>query len=299
MSAMPPTSTPLDNPTGRGRAGDFGGFLNLEQLDRDLFRGWCHAGIPLRAFGGQVAAQALTAAGRTVPDDRAVHSLHGYFLRAGDTTRPLVYTVERVRDGSSYLSRRVTAVQGGEIVFTLSASFKKREPAEDRQTTMPDTPGPGSLPDLYEIWSRNNPEDCAQAEFRRVLEMRYVPGPDAPRPGLTEQKLWMRAVEPLPDDPMLHACALAYASDLFLAPATVLSTELPRILRDEPPSMFLTSLDHAVWFHRPFRADAWMLFAQRSPTASDGRGLAFADVWSHDGDLIAHVVQETVVRPAR
>jgi acyl-CoA thioesterase-2 len=293
------TDNGMDNGTELGRGGDFGGFLNLEQLDRDLFRGWCHAGIPLRAFGGQVAAQALTAAGRTVPDDRVVHSLHGYFLRAGDTARPLVYAVERVRDGSSYLSRRVTAVQGGEIVFTLSASFKKRERTDDRQALMPDTPDPDALPDLFEIWAQTNPEDCAQAEFRRALEMRYVPGTSEPAPGLTEQKLWIRSAGPLPDDPMLHACALAYASDLFLAPVPALTTERLRIRREKPPSVFLTSLDHAVWFHRPFRADEWMLFAQRSPTAGDGRGLAFADVWSQDGGLIAHVVQETVVRPAR
>ncbi|MER5950531.1 acyl-CoA thioesterase II [Streptomyces sp. NPDC001904] len=278
---------------------DFGGFLGLERLDEDLFRGWCHDGIPLRAFGGQVAAQALTAAGRTVPGGRAVHSLHGYFLRPGDTARPLDYRVERVRDGSSYLSRRVTAAQDGAIVFTLSASFKKPEPAADRQPVMPRAPGPDELPDLYEIWERTNPDDYAQAEFRRVLEMRYVPGPAEPVPGTTEQKLWIRSRERLSDDPLLHACALAYASDLFLAPAVALSTDRPRMLRDAPASVFLTSLDHAVWYHRPFRADAWLLFAQRSPTAGDGRGLAFADVWSTDGRLIAHVVQETVVRPAR
>ncbi|GLF93242.1 acyl-CoA thioesterase [Streptomyces yaizuensis] len=287
----------------RGAGADFPGFLSLEQLDRDLFRGWCHDGIPSRAFGGQVAAQALTAAGRTVPGDRAVHSLHGYFLRAGDSSRPLVYTVERIRDGASYTSRRVSALQGGEIVFTLSASFKRPERTDDRQQAMPPTPGPDSLPDLYETWARNNPQDFAQAEFRRVLDMRYVPGPPEPNaPGLTEQKLWMRAAQRLPDDPMLHACALAYASDLFLAPSTVLSEQLPRMLReeaDEPSSVFLTSLDHGIWYHRPFRADEWMLFAQRSPTAVDGRGLAFADVWSLDGRLIAHVVQETVARPAR
>ena len=289
-----------DRTAGTGRATDLVGFLSLEQLDRDLFRGWCHDGIPLRTFGGQVAAQALTAAGRTVPDDRAVHSLHGYFLRAGDSARPLVYTVERVRDGSSYLSRRVTALQGGEIVFTLSASFKRQERTDDRQPAMPRTPGPDALPDMYEIWERTNPDDYAQAEFRRVLDMRYAPGPAEPNAaGLTEQSLWIRAAERLPDDPMLHACALAYASDLFLAPATVLSVDLPRMVREEPPSVFLTSLDHAIWYHRPFRADEWLLFAQRSPTAGDGRGLAFADVWSTDGRLIAHVVQETVVRPAR
>jgi acyl-CoA thioesterase-2 len=165
---------------------------------------------------------------------------------------------------------------------------------------MPPTPDPGDLPDTYRIWEANNPGDYRQAVFSRVMEMRYVHGPAEPTtPGLTEQKLWLRSAEPLPDDPLLHASALAYASDLFLAPSTVLSIERPRMLRGTPPSVFLTSLDHAIWYHRPFRADEWMLFAQRSPTAVDGRGLAFADVWSRDGRLIAHVVQETVVRPMR
>ncbi|MFG2613980.1 acyl-CoA thioesterase [Streptomyces anulatus] len=286
--------------THNGLGKDFLGFLDLEQLDRDLFRGWCHDGIPSRAFGGQVAAQALTAADQTVPEERAVHSVHGHFLRPGDSTRAIVYAVERVREGSSYLTRQVTALQGGETIFTLTASFKKPENTGDRQPAMPRTPDPLALPDMYETWARNNPEDFAQAEFRRVLDMRYVPGPAEPHtPGLTEQKIWIRAAEPLPDAPSLHACALAYASDLFLAPATTLTTQLPRMLRDEPPSVFLTSLDHSLWYHRPFRADEWMLFAQRSPTAADGRGLAFADVWSLDGSLIAHVVQETVVRPFR
>ncbi|WP_329113728.1 acyl-CoA thioesterase [Streptomyces sp. NBC_01465] len=279
---------------------EFAGFLNLEQLDRDLFLGWCHDGMPSRVFGGQVAAQALAAAGRTVPEGRAVHSLHGYFLRPGDSARPIEYAVERVRDGGSYVSRRVTARQGPDIIFTLSSSFKKAEEGGDRQSAMPPTPAPWTLPDLYELWAGNNPEDCEAAEFRRVLDMRYVPDAAEPNtPGTTEQRLWIRSNEPLPDDPMLHSAALAYASDLFLAPAAALSVEQPRMLREEPASVFLTSLDHAVWYHRPFRADEWMLFAQRSPTAGDGRGLAFADVWSHDGRLIAHVVQETVVRPAR
>ncbi|WP_328867155.1 acyl-CoA thioesterase [Streptomyces sp. NBC_00304] len=279
---------------------EFVGFLSLERLDRDLFRGWCHDGMPSRAFGGQVAAQALAAAGQTVPEGRAVHSLHGYFLRAGDSARPIEYAVERVRDGGSYLSRRVTARQEGDIVFTLSSSFKRPEETGDRQPAMPTTPDPWTFPDLYEIWAGNNPVDCEQADFCRVLDMRYVPDAAEPNtPGLTEQRLWIRSRAPLPDDPMLHSAALAYASDLFLAPAAVLSTERPRMLREKPASVFLTSLDHAVWYHRPFRADEWMLFAQRSPTAADGRGLAFADVWSRDGRLIAHVVQETVVRPAR
>ncbi|WP_406457468.1 thioesterase family protein [Streptomyces sp. NBC_00876] len=292
----PGPAGPLSTADGK----DLVGFLDVEQLDRDLFRGWCHDGMPSRAFGGQVAAQALAAAGRTVPEDRNVHSLHGHFLRPGDTARPLLHTVERLRDGSSYLSRRVTAVQGGESVFTLTASFKRPEPSDDRQPVMPRTPGPDALPGMYETWARNAPEDFARAEFCRVLDMCYVPGPPEPTtPGLTEQKLWIRASERLPDDPGLHACALAYASDLFLAPAAALTRQPPRMLRDEPSSVFLTSLDHSVWYHRPFRADEWMLFAQRSPTSADGRGLAFADVWSIDGSLIAHVVQETVVRPSR
>lgn len=290
--------------TGRRRSAaageDFVGLLSVEPLDRDLFRGRCHDGMPARAFGGQVAAQALAAAGLTVRDGRTVHSLHGHFLRPGDTASPLVYAVERLRDGASYLSRRVTAVQGGEPVFTLTASFKRPESADDRQPAMPPAPEPRSLPDMYETWARNNPADFARAEFTRVLDMRYVPGPAEPTmPGLTEQRLWIRSTGPLPDDPSVHARALAYASDLFLAPAAALAYQVPRMLRDEPSSVFLTSLDHSVWYHRPFRADEWMLFAQRSPTSVDGRGLAFAEVWSHDGRLIAHVVQETVVRPAR
>ncbi|MGW8889080.1 acyl-CoA thioesterase [Streptomyces sp. NPDC055749] len=276
------------------------GFLDLEHVARDLFHGWCHDGLPSRAFGGQVAAQALAAAGRTVPEGRQVHSVHGHFLRTGDTAHPFVYEVERIRDGSSYLTRRATARQGGDVVFTLTASFKRPESAEDRQPPMPRTPDPGTFPDLYEIWAKNNPEDFERAQFRHVLDMRYVPGPAEPNtPGMTEQKLWMRATERLPDDPMLHASALAYASDLFLAPTASLASEPPRMLRTGPASVFLTSLDHAIWFHRPFRADEWLLFCQRSPSASDGRGLAFAEVWNRDGRLIAHVVQEAVVRPLR
>ncbi|MEU2506608.1 acyl-CoA thioesterase domain-containing protein [Streptomyces sp. NPDC007863] len=293
-----------ESETGQRRSGALGkgfvGLLSVERLDRDVFRGWCHDGMPSRAFGGQVAAQALAAAALTVPEGRTAHSLHGHFLRPGDTARPLDYSVERVRDGSSYLSRRVTAVQGGEPVFTLTASFKRPETADDRQPAMPRVPGPDELPDMYETWAANSPEDFAQAEFCRVLDMRYVPGPPEPNtPGLTEQKLWIRATERLPDDPVVHTRALTYVSDLFLAPAAALGHQLPRMLRDEPSSVFLTSLDHSVWYHRPFRADEWMLFSQRSPTSVDGRGLAFADVWSLDGRLIAHVVQETVVRPSR
>lgn len=278
---------------------DLVAFLSLEQVERDLFRGWCHEGLPLRAFGGQVAAQALTAAGRTVPEGRSVHSLHGYFLRGGSTARPIVYQVERLRDGGSYLSRQVSAVQDGEVIFTLSASFKRAEAGYDRQPEMPGTPDPAAVPDLYALWAASDPEDFGHQAYQQALEIRRVPEPGPVTPGLAEQKLWIRAVGPLPADPLLHSCSLAYASDLFLAPTAALPLENLRPLRGEPSKVFLTSLDHAIWYHRPFRADEWMLFSQRSPTTVDGRALAFAEVWSRDGALIAHVVQEAVLRPRR
>ncbi|MFE5858212.1 acyl-CoA thioesterase [Streptomyces sp. NPDC056500] len=282
--------------------GDLGlvGYLSLDRVGQDIFQGWCHEGLPLRAFGGQVAAQALTAAGRTVSDGQFVHSLHGYFLRGGNTARPVVYRVERLREGGTFATRQVSAEQDGEVIFTLSASFKHLEHAYDRQSKMPAAPDPHALPDLFDLWAAAAPEDCGQQLYRHALEMRRVPDPPEPHsPGMTEQKLWIRAAGPLGDEPLLHACSLAYASDLFLAPTAALGLERPRPLRGEPSKVYLTSLDHAVWFHRPFRADEWMLFAQRSPSSVDGRALAFADVWSHDGRLIAHVVQEAVLRPLR
>ncbi|MFE1909197.1 acyl-CoA thioesterase [Streptomyces gardneri] len=284
------TATGAD--TGRGLVG----FLNLEQLERDLFRGWCHAGLPLRAFGGQVAAQALTAAGRTVPPGPTVHSLHGYFLRAGDLRRPIVYEVDRLRDGRSYVSRRVTAVQGGEAIFTLSASFKSPEPGPGRQSARPDAPAPGTLPDPYTVWADTDLEDFERAAWRRVMSMRFVPQAGEAPDGTNRQLVWLKSTERLSDDPLLHACALAYCSDLTLAHTTALDVEPPRPLRGGPAKTFLASLDHAIWFHRPFRADEWLLFAQRSPSASDGRGLALGEFWTEEGELVASVVQETVLR---
>jgi acyl-CoA thioesterase-2 len=277
------------------------GFLSLEELDRGLFRGWCHDGIPLRAFGGQVAGQALTAASRTVPEHLSVHSLHGYFLRAGRTSHPMIYAVEDLRDGRTYVTRRVTARQDGDAIFVLSASFKAAEPGgHDRQPAAPDSPDPGELPDYFELWARIDPQGAENAAVRQAVEVRYVSAQGTNRvQGVTEQKLWVRALEPLPDDPVLHTCALTYLSDLMLAPTAALAVEPPRGVRPLPATVFLTSLDHALWFHRPFRADEWLLIAQESRTSGDGRGLARSEVWTRDGLLAASVVQETVLRPMR
>ncbi|MFF1398819.1 acyl-CoA thioesterase [Streptomyces sp. NPDC058287] len=293
---------------GTGRSGSAAnglvGFLSLERLELDLFRGWCHDGAPLRAFGGQVAAQALTAAGHTVAHERPVHSLHGYFLRAGNTRRPIVYSVERLRDGRSYTARRVTAIQDGEAIFTLSASFKVPEDESDRYQVMPDVPKPEELPDAYRYWAENNPEAYREAAYAHVMSMRVVP-PSAPGDpaagdrGRTEQYVWFRTLDPLPDDPLLHVCALAYCSDLSLAPTAALDQEALYPLRDGPSRVAMTSLDHAMWFHRPFRADDWLLFAQRSPSAGDGRGFNLGDFWTRDGTLVASVVQEAVLRRRR
>ncbi len=277
-------------------------FLGLEPAEApDQFRGWCHSGIPRQAFGGQVVAQSLAAAGRTVDPDRPAHSLHGYFLRAGVPGSPIVYGVERLRDGRRYSSRRVTAYQGGEIVFTLSASFKFPEKDEpERRPVMPAAPAPEELTDAFDHWATHSPRSHREAGHAQVVSMRVVPGPQdavpAGGPLVNGQNVWFRARRPLPDDPLLHSCALTYFSDLTLGSTSALDFETLYPLRQGPSRAVLASVDHAVWFHRPFRADDWLLFAQRSPSASDGRGFNTGDFWTRDGTLVASVVQETALR---
>ncbi|MEY9969085.1 acyl-CoA thioesterase-2 [Streptacidiphilus sp. MAP12-16] len=278
--------------------------LRLDDIDLNLFRGWCHAGAPLRAFGGQVAAQALVAAGRTVEPGRVVHSLHSYFMRPGDPRRPLVYEVERLRDGYSYTTRRVTAIQRGEAVFTLSASFKKPEDGPDRQRAMPVLTDPELLPDPYADSAEDGAGNYWASTGRLTLDMRMVPpgseGLPGRQAGVEEQFVWLKSASVLPvDDPLLHVCALAYLSDLTLASTAALHLQRPRAERKGPPTVNLASLDHAMWFHRPFRADEWLLFAQRSPSSSDGRGLAHGEFYTHDGRLVASVVQEALIREKR
>jgi acyl-CoA thioesterase-2 len=284
----------------------FADLLELEEIDRDIFRGWSHAGAPMRSFGGQVAAQALVAAGRTV-DDRVVHSLHSYFLRPGNPTAPLIYLVDRLRDGGSFTTRRVSVVQTGETIFSLSASFKDPEEGGGHQRPMPIVRPPEESLDLYKAAEEaGESADRAQSVARLVLELRgpdptsrfagsqVPPGPedefgvldaDIPR-----RRFWMRAADRLPDDPLLHVCALAYMSDLTLAGTATLSHDIP------PGELLLASLDHAMWFHRPFRADEWLLFSIESPSSSDGRGLAVGEYFTEDGRLVASVMQEALVR---
>ena len=272
--------------------------LDLEQIEEDIFRGRSPAGEKRqRVFGGQVAGRALVAAGRTVPADRPVHSLHAYFIRPGDPTVPLVYIVERVRDGRSFTTRRVTAVQHGKTIFTLSASFHMSEPGFEHSDAMPDVPGPDEieltadrLRRLYgpgvEEYARNSP-----------IDIRYI-GPltaEAARdPSLVSSRsmVWLRADGDLPDDPLLHVCLMTYASDM-----TLLDTVLLAHGASWDQSVAIgASLDHAMWFHRPFRIDRWLLFVQDSPTASGARGLARGEVYTESGELVVSVVQEGLLR---
>ncbi|CAI7979164.1 MULTISPECIES: acyl-CoA thioesterase II [Parafrankia] len=276
------------------RKPDFADLLMLESVDRDIFRGLCHDGAPMRAFGGQVAAQAQVAAGRTVEPDRRMHSLHGYFLRPGRTDAPIVYLVERIRDGRSFTTRRVSAVQDGETIFSMSASFQRpRDADETHQREAPDVPEPETL---RRWWG---PIDEAP-EYRPFLliDIRSttgVPGRAAtppiaaapgPADGMPRQNVWVRVDQVLPDDPLLHVCALTYLSDLTLAS----TANLPYMAL--PGRLDIVSLDHAMWFHRPFRADDWLLFAQDSPSADSGRGLSRGMFFTRDGLLVASAIQE-------
>ena len=267
--------------------------LTLEFIEEDIFRGQCHQGAPLRAFGGQVAAQSLVAAGRTVSDHQ-VHSLHGYFMRPGDPRRPIVYHVDRIRNGRSFTTRRVTAIQHGEAIFSLSASFQKHEKGVEHQFAMPQVPDPDALESFTR--GRREPDDSDEEGLakvmRHIVEMKFedVPWEGIAAEGLgLEQRVWIRAVEELPADPLLHVCALAYLSDLTLAATANLPHHDRKLLQ-------MASLDHAMWFHRPFRADEWLLFVQDSPSASGARGLARGEFYTCDGRLVASTVQEALMR---
>ena len=275
------------------------GLLDLERVEADLFLGRQPAVSLQRVFGGQVAAQALVAAARTVPEDRPVHSLHAYFLRPGDPSVPILFEVDRIRDGRSFTTRRVVAVQHGRAIFNLQASFHVEEEGSSHADPLPDVPGPEGLPTVQEQLRPLASEVPDWFLRDRPIEMRYVGEPPllarrGPDPG-DRTTLWMRAAGDLPDDPVLHVCLVAYASDISLLETTVrvhgLSWGTGEIVG--------ASLDHAMWFHAPFRADEWWLYDQQSPWTGAGRGLARGGIWTADGRRVASVVQEGLVRRAR
>jgi len=267
--------------------------LDLEALEVNLFRGSSPETSMQRVFGGQVAGQALMAAGRTVESTRPVHSLHAFFLRPGDPTTPIVYAVERARDGRSFSTRRVVATQHGRPIFTMSASFQVPEPGLDHQDPMPEAPDPESLPTIEQrLKTSDVPWPQFWQEFNS-LDVRHVTRtPTAGTAGHNQTRVWLKTAAPLPDDPLLHVCVLAYASDLTL----LYSSLAPHHLDGTPPIQ-MASLDHAMWFHRPFRADAWLLYDQHSPSASGARGLATGRLFTQAGALTASVVQEGLIRP--
>ena len=271
--------------------------LDLEQIEVNIFRGRSPDERVQRVFGGQVAGQALVAAGRTVPADRPVHSLHAYFIRPGDPSVPIVYLVDRVRDGRSFTTRRVSAVQHGKVIFTLSASFHHPEPGPEHAVPMPRVPAPDQLPSLSERLEKAF-GSSADAFFRnRPIDIRFV-GPlthEAQRdPALraTESVVWLRVDGYLPDDPMLHVCLMTYASDITLLDSVLLAHGLSWLDGRTTGA----SLDHAMWFHGPFRADRWLLYAQQTPVTAGARGLARGQVFTQDGQLVVSVVQEGLIR---
>jgi acyl-CoA thioesterase-2 len=272
--------------------------LELEPLEVNLFRGLSPDEDRQRVFGGQVAAQALVAAGRTVDPGRLVHSLHAYFLRPGDPNLPIVYEVDRIRDGQSFTTRRVVAIQHGRAIFNLQTSFHITETGPDHSAPMPAVPDPDALPTFREriegSVNRLGPEATEWLIRERPIESRPVDAPHflAPAPRPPAQDVWIRANGALPDDPLIHACVVAYASDLTLLDTAT----LPHAIGYDGNFM-MASLDHAMWFHRPFRADEWLLYHQLSPSASGARGLALGHVFRRDGDIVVTVMQEGLIRP--
>ena len=272
--------------------------LDLEEIEQNHYRatspneGW------QRVYGGQVLGQALVAASRTVPDDRQAHSLHGYFLRPGDTSIPILYKVDRIRDGRSFTTRRVVAIQHGRAIFNMSISFQVPEAGMSHQFPMPDAPAPETLPDEHELreqWVADLPEFQTESFTReRPIEVRPVDPQNIFRPEQRppQQMCWMKSRDSLPDDQRLHQCVLAYLSDWSLLDTAT----LPHGVSFMQPDAQMASLDHAMWFHRPFRADEWLLYVQDSPSASGARGLNRGLVYRRDGTLVASAAQEGLIR---
>jgi acyl-CoA thioesterase II len=271
--------------------------LDLEPLEHNLFRGLSPQVGWQRVFGGQVIGQALVAAARTV-EGRIAHSLHGYFMLPGDPSVPIIYEVDRIRDGRSFTTRRVVAIQHGKAIFSMSVSFQVEEPGLDHQMPMPDVPQPEDLPseaELKSLFFESAPEPVRRYWQRerpielRPVDLRHYTSREPLDP---IQRVWVRATGRLPDDPEIHRCVLAYASDMTLLDTALFAHGRGIFDRD----LQAASLDHALWFHRPFRADEWLLYTEDSPSASGARGFTRGALFSRDGRLVASVAQEGLIR---
>jgi len=293
-STLPPN---LDAASAARHVAELVALMQLEATGEDRFRGQSqNIGTPA-VFGGQVLSQALAAASRTVPADRAVHSMHAYFLLPGEHA-PIDYTVHRARDGRSFTTRHVIAKQEGREIFEMAASFQTRDEGIDHQDPMPPAPDPLAGPSELERRIALGDRVPASYRFRGLispgLEVRVVDAPDllAPQPTAPQSQIWMRAVAPLPDDPLVHRALLAYASDNGLLRAAM----NPHGLTFFSNKLRVASLDHAMWFHRDFRMDDWLLYAIDSPSASGARGLCRGSIFTRDGRLVASTAQEGMIR---
>jgi len=272
--------------------------LNMEAIEEDLFRGASQDLGFRQLFGGQVLGQSLSAASQTVGGGRLVHSLHGYFLRPGDAGLPIVYQVERVRDGGSFSTRRVTAIQKGKTIFTCAASFQGVEEGFQHQLQMPDVQGPDSLKsetELARMVADKLPERMRErAVSDKPIDIRPVSlnNPFDPKPAEPVKHVWFRADGELPDNPALHQYLLAYASDFGLLTTSM----LPHGVSVWQKFMQVASLDHAIWFHQPLRMDEWLLYSMDSPWAGNARGFSRASIFNQAGELVASVAQEGLIR---
>jgi acyl-CoA thioesterase-2 len=272
--------------------------LRLERIETNIFRGQSQDLGWGNVFGGQVMGQALSAAEQTVPEDRIAHSMHGYFLRTGNAKKPIVYEVDRIRDGKSFTTRRVVAIQDGAAIFSMSASFQVHEDGLEHHADKPDAAGPDGLPSELELarkFADRIPASMReQATCERPIEIRPTAPYDPLRPKVmpAERKVWYRTIDRLPDRPSVHQYLLAYASDFNLLGVTM----QPHGVSWMQPNMHVASLDHAIWFHRPFRLDEWLLYVIDSPSASGSRGLARGQFFTQDGVLVASTAQEGLIR---
>ncbi|KQX07131.1 MULTISPECIES: acyl-CoA thioesterase [unclassified Leifsonia] len=266
------------------------------RTEEDIFTGpsqWMPHG---RVFGGQVLAQSVVAAGRTVPDDRAVHSMHGYFLRPGDVNLPITFSVDRIHDGRSFATRRTQAYQNGVPILSMIASFQDPDAGVDHQIEMPsDIPDAESLPTTADLIGHIDHDVARYWSTERAFDVRHVESPiflSVEGERVAHQAVWMKAAGTLPDDDRLHRAALAYATDYSILESPMRRHGVPWAMR----GLRVASLDHAMWWHRPGRVDEWMLYVQDSPSASGGRGLARGSIFSADGVLLASVAQEGMIR---